>query len=108
MPNMTRYQRPPFEDALTAWKELLKEHDYSTDILWVLDENLCFEKDLAAPGGVKLGIQTQFTTQPPDSAKVVYHHFAEADSRLVFYRLGGSRGRSVFILLCDAWLEGKN
>lgn len=108
MPKPTRHQRPPFEDALAAWKDLLSEHDYSGDILWVLDENLCFEKDPAAAGGVKLGIQTQFTPQPSDSAKVVYHHFAETDSRLVFYRLGTSGGRSVCILLCDEWLEGKS
>lgn len=108
MSKPTRHQRPPFEDALSAWKELLSEHEYSADILWVLDENLCFEKDPAAAGGVKLGIQTQFTPQPSDSAKVVYHHFAETDSRLVFYRLGTSGGRSVCILLCDEWLEGKS
>jgi len=108
MQKPTSYQRPPFEDALAAWKSLLQEHDYSTDLLWVLDENLCFEKDPAAPSGVKLGIQTKFTPQPPDSAKVIYHHFAETSERLVFYRLGASRGRSVCILLCDEWLEGKD
>ncbi len=108
MPKPNSYQRPPFEDALAAWKELLNEHEFSTDILWVLDENLCFEKDAAAAGGVKLSVQTQFTPQPPDLAKVVYHHFAEAESRLVFYRLGATRGRSVCILLCDQWLEGKS
>lgn len=108
MPKTNQYQRPPFEDALVAWKSLLKDHDFSTDILWVLDENLCFEKDPVAAGGVKLGIQTQFTPQPADSAKVVYHHFAETDARMAFYRLGVSRGRSVCILLCDEWLEGKS
>jgi hypothetical protein len=106
MPKPTRYQRPPFEDALAEWKALLKDHNFSAEILWVLDENLCFENDPGAPGGVKLGIQTQFTPYA-DSAKVVYHHFAETDTRLVFYRLGTNRGRSVCILLCDEWLEGK-
>lgn len=103
-----RYQRPPFEEALTAWKALLLDHEYSNNILWVLDENLCFEKDPVAPSGVKLGIQTQFTPQPSDSAKVIYHHFAETPARMVFYRIGSSRGRSVCILLCDEWLEGKD
>jgi hypothetical protein len=101
------YHRPAFEDALDAWKSLLQEHEYSTDILWVLDENLCFEKDPGTPGGVKLGIQTQFTPQPSDSAKVIYHHFAEVPVRMVFYRIGVSRGRSVCMLLCDEWLESK-
>src|SRR5215472_16343055 len=108
MSKPNHYQRATFEEALAAWKEVLADYDFPTDILWVLDENLCFEKDPATRGGVKLSIQTQFTSQPPDSAKVVYHHFAEADSRLVFYRLGASRGRSVCILLCDEWLEGKS
>src|SRR6185369_3509213 len=67
-----------------------------------------FERDTTAPAGVKLGFQTQFTPQPADSAKVTYHHFAETDVRLVFYRLGASGGRSVCMLLCDAWFEGKN
>lgn len=107
MQKPTHYQRPPFEDALEAWKSLLADHEYPTNILWVLDENLCFEKDPVAPTGVKLSIQTQFTPQPSDSAKTIYHHFAEMPARLVFYRLGTSRGRSICILLCDEWLEGK-
>ena len=92
MSKPTRYQRPTFEDALVAWKTLLEEHEYSTDLLWVLDENLCFERDPGEAGGVKLGIQTQFTPSPPESAKVIYHHFAETDARMTFYRLGASRG----------------
>jgi len=108
MAKPTRYHRPPFEDALAAWKSLLEEHEYSTDILWVLDENLCFERDAGTPGGMKLGIQTQFTPHQADAAKVIYHHFAETDARMVFYRLGTSRGRSVCMLLCDDWLEGKD
>jgi len=102
------YQRPALEDALDSWKALLQERGFSTDILWVLDENLCFEKDPGASAGVKLGFQTQFTPHPADSVRVTYHHFAETAARLVFYRLGASRGRSVCMLLCDVWFEGKN
>src|SRR6266699_6028085 len=102
------YQRPPFEDALTAWKAVLKQHGFSTDLLWILDENLCFEKDPIAAAGVKLGFQTQFTPHPPDAAKTTYHHFAEMDARMVFYRLGENRGRSICIQLCDPWLESKD
>src|SRR5207237_4612997 len=100
MPNPRRHQRPVFEEALDAWKALLKERRFSTDLLWILDENLCFEADPGAPGGIKLGFQTQFTPQPADSAKVTYHHFAETDARLVFFRLGASGGKSVCVLLC--------
>jgi len=101
------YHRPPFEDVLADWKALLAKSGFSTDIVWILDENLCFEKDAGAAAGVKLGFQTQFTPQPPDAAKVTYHHFAEMDARLVFYRLGESHGRSICIQLCDPWLEPK-
>lgn len=107
METMRRYQRPPFEQALAAWKELLAEHGVPTEIVWILDENLCFEKDPGAPAGVKLGFQTQFTPHPPDVAKVTYHYFAEMTARIVFYRLGSNRGRSVCMLLCDEWFEPK-
>jgi hypothetical protein len=103
-----RYHRPPYEEALSAWKSLLARHGFSTDILWVLDENLCFERDTTAPAGVKLGFQTQFTPHPPDAAKTTYHHFAEMDARMVFYRLGDNKGRSICIQLCDPWLESKD
>ncbi len=107
MENTRRYQCPPFEDALTAWKTLLTENSFSTDLLWILEENLCFEKDPGTPAGVKLGFQTRFAAHPSDTAKATYHHFAEMDARLVFYRLGANAGRSLCLLLCDAWFEPK-
>jgi hypothetical protein len=108
MESTARYHRPPFEDVLSDWKALLAKRNFSTDIVWILDENLCFEKDPGAAAGVKLGFQTQFTPQLADAAKVTYHHFAEMDARLVFYRLGENDGRSICIQLCDPWLEPKN
>jgi len=108
MDKTRHYQRPPFEHALQEWKELLGRRGFSNNILWILDENLCFEKDSASPAGVKLGFQTQFSPHPPDAAKVTYHHFAEMDARMVFYRLGQNQGRSICIQLCDAWFEPKN
>lgn len=101
------YQRPPFEDALAAWKGVLAKRAFATDLLWVLDENLCFERDRATSAGVKLSFQTRFSPQLPDAAKTTYHHFAELDARLVFYRLGTNRGRSICLLLCDPWFEPK-
>ena len=103
-----RYQRPPFEEVLSTWKHLLKERGFSTDITWILEENLCFENDPGAPAGVKLGFQTRFTPHPPDAAKTTYHHFAEMDARLAFYRLGENSGRSICIQLCDPWFEPKS
>jgi hypothetical protein len=107
MENTGHYQRPPFEDALAAWKKLLTQRGLSTDLLWILEENLCFEPDPGTPANVKLGFQTRFTPHPPDAAKVTYHHFAELDARLVFYRLGANAGRSICLVLCDAWFEPK-
>jgi hypothetical protein len=107
MQSKQRFQRPTFEEALAAWQRLLGARGFSTDILWILDENLCFERDQSVPGGFKLGFQTQFTPHPPDAAKSTYHHFAEIDARMVFYRLGGSGNRSVCVHLCDPWFEPK-
>src|SRR4051812_45205599 len=102
-----RYSRPPFEDVLVAWKQVLKDRGLSPDILWIVEENLCFEHDPGAPGGVKLGFQTAFSPLPQDAAKTTYHHFAEMDARLAFYCIGQNRGRSVCMQLCDAWFEPK-
>jgi hypothetical protein len=99
------YRRPPFEEALAVWKSLLTQRGHPSEILWILEENLCFEKDANSPAQVKLGFQTQFTPQPADAAKVTYHHFAEVDARMVFYRLGSNKGRSICIQLCDPWFE---
>src|SRR5438105_11807290 len=107
MEQARRYSRPPFEEVLAAWKELLKKKGFSTDILWILEENLCFEHDKKSPAGVKLSFQTRFTPPPADAPKVTYHHFAEMDARLVFYRLGANGGRSICMQLCDPWLESK-
>jgi len=107
MDTTRRYQRPPFEDALAVWKVLLQKRGFSTDLVWILEENLCFEKAPGTHARVKLGFQTCFTPQPADDTKVVYHHFAELDARLVFYRLGASMGRSICMLLCDPWFEPK-
>jgi hypothetical protein len=107
METLRGYRRPPFEDALTVWKSLLSQGGYPADLVWILEENLCFERDPGARAGVKLGFQTQFTPHPPELAKVTYHYFAENDAPLVFYRLGSNHARSVCMLLCDGFFAGK-
>ena len=102
------YVRPVFEDCLAAWKALLAGRGFATDLVWILEENLCFERERRAPARFRLGFQTEFTPHPPDAAKITYYHFAEMDQRLVFYRLGGNRGRSICIELCDKWFEAKD
>ena len=101
------YARPVFEDCLAAWKTLLAGRGLATELVWILEENLCFERDRKVPGGFRLGFQTQFTQQPAGAAKDIYHHFAETDERVVFYRLGSNRGRSICLELCDEWFEPK-
>src|SRR5437870_13879052 len=108
METIRRFYRPPYEEALSAWQSLLAQRGFSTNILWILDDNLCLERDDAAPAGVKLRFQTRFTPQPSDAAKTTYHLYAEMDARMVFYRLGQNQGRSICIQLCDPWLEPKN
>ncbi len=99
--------RPPFKDALQAWKEFLKQRNLPTELIWVFDENLCFEKDPATPRGFKLGFQTTLTPPPPEAERLAYEHFLEFETPIVFYRIGSCRGQSVCVVLADAWFQAK-
>jgi len=107
MPDNPNIERPYFFDALDEWKKILGEHGLPSDTLWVLDENLVFEKDPARPNGIRLGFQTQFTATPPELAERTYAFFSEFDARMVFYCLGTAAGRSVSMILCDPMFESR-
>lgn len=102
------FTRPILEEALAAWKQLLAERGYATDIIWIFEENLCFEKSDAKLGGFHFGFQTKFTPPADDALDIAFDHFSETGVRLVFYRLGDVPGKSICILLCDPWFENKN
>ena len=93
---------------MDAWKKILAAHDFPTELVWVFEENLCFEKSRTEPGGFHPGFQTRFTPPPADALDVAYDHFCDTDAPIVFYRIGGCRGRSVCILLCDLWFGKKH
>ncbi len=97
--------RPSFEVAHKEWLRLLAASGHPDACEWILDENLVFEQNAAASGGVRLGFQTQFTLRPDDLAQASYDFFTDFDSRIVFYRLGSCRGKSVCLLLCDPVFE---
>jgi hypothetical protein len=101
------FTRPNLADALAAWQKLLAERGFATNLLWIFEENLCFEKKPDVPGGIHIGFQTRFSPVPQESLDIAYEHFCEADARIVFYRLGESKGRSVCILLGDPWFNDK-
>jgi hypothetical protein len=107
MANLPQFSRPPFTEALNAWKTILIQRRLPTELVWIFDENLCHEKEPAGKTGFKLGFQTQFTPPPPDAERIAYHHFCEFEARIVFYRIGSSRGKSVCVLLGDEWFEPK-
>src|SRR6516225_476141 len=107
MQNKTQYARPPFNQALDSWVKLLNESGMPSNLIWVFDENLCFERDPANSTGFKLGFQTTFTPPPPDAEHIAYDHFLEFDAPLVWYRLGSCGNKSVCLLLCDPWFQGK-
>jgi hypothetical protein len=107
MEQPANFNRPTLDEALDAWKKILKECGHATDLLWLFEENLCFEKSPTAPGGWHPGFQTRFTPPPDDALDVAFDHFSETDSRIVFYRLGKHRDKSVCVLLCDSWFEPK-
>ena len=94
-------------EALKVWQAALAERGLPKELVWIFDENLCFEKDPATRIGFKLGFQTGFSPPPPDAERIAYHHFCEFEARIVFYRVGSSRGKSICLLLCDPWFEPK-
>jgi hypothetical protein len=108
MSKLPQFSRPTFNEALDQWKALLSQRHVPTEILWVYDENLCFEKDPRSKGGFKLGFQTQFTPPPAAAESIAYDHFCEFEARIVFYRIGTSGAKSVCLLLCDQWFEPKS
>jgi hypothetical protein len=107
MENKPEYTRPPFDEALAAWKALLSQRGFPTELLWLFDENLVFEIAPASPGATRLAFQTRFTPVPPNAEQLAYDYFSEFDARLVFYRAGSFQGKSVCLLLCDEWFETK-
>ena len=101
------HSRPPFDEALKTFTALLKERGFPSEIVWAFEENLCFEKDPAGPGGVRLSFQMAFSPPPPGAERIAYEYFAESEAPLVWYRLGSCRGKSVCALLCDEWFQNK-
>jgi hypothetical protein len=100
-------QRPSFDEAFAAWKQVLQERGMPTECFWAFDENLCFEADPDVAHNFRLGIQTRFTPTPPDAERMAYDYFTEFEQPLVFYRIGNLHGKSVCLLLCDEWFEKK-
>jgi hypothetical protein len=105
MPTLPQFVRPTFEQALTEWKTLLRQRGFPTDLTWIFDENLIFEKD--ANGQDHLSFQSQLTPPPTESERVAFNYFSDFEARIVFYRIGSARGKSVCLMLCDTWFETK-
>ena len=99
--------RPSLNDALAAWKKVLAERGLAPETIWIFEENLVFEKRSDVPGGIHIGFQTRFSPVPEEALEVAYEHLCESDARIVFYRLGEHKNRSVCILLGDAWFADK-
>jgi hypothetical protein len=107
MANPPPFTRPTFDEAMKSWKTILGERGFSADLLWIFDENLCFEEDRSGKSEFSLGFQTQITPPPPNSERVAFDYFRDFEARIVFYRIGSARGKSVCLMLCDEWFEPK-
>jgi len=105
MTSVGTLNRPTLPEAIDAWKRMLAERGLSSELLWIFEENLCVEKTPQSPGGFHPGFQTRFTPVPDDALDIAFDDFCESGTRIVFYRLGNSRNRSVCILLGDAWFD---
>jgi hypothetical protein len=99
--------RPSFEEANRAWKQFLQQRGFHADLTWIFGDNLCFEEDASRPAGYRLGYQTKFSPPPPEAERIAYDYFIDFDAPVVFYRLGFSGNKSVCLLLCDDWFDGK-
>jgi hypothetical protein len=105
----TKFNRPTLTEALAAWRQLLAERGFATQLTWIFEENLCIERQRANQGGFRFGFQTRFTPPANDALDIAFDHFSETGTRMVFYRLGDAEpGKSVCILLCDPWFEHKS
>ena len=102
------FTRPELGEAIRAWKKILAERGFATDLIWVFEENLCLERQRAELGGFHFAFQTRFTPPPGEALDIAYDYFSETPSRIVFYRLGGVPDKSVCVLLCDSWFEKKD
>ena len=107
MNNAPKFKRPVFDEALSAWKALLGQQGLPIGLIWLFDENLCFEKESAGSEVSQPGFQLEFTPPPPGAEQIAYDYFSGFDTRLIFYRLGSSQGKSVCCLLCDDWFEAR-
>jgi hypothetical protein len=92
---------------MSAWQQLLRDRGLPAECVWIFDENLCLEADAARPDGYKLGFQLTLTPPPSDAERITYDYFLSFDAPLVFYRIGSSGGKSVCLMLCDAWFKSK-
>jgi hypothetical protein len=107
MEKISKFIRPTFGEAVAAWKAALSQRALPTDLIWIFDENLCYEENPAAPGKLKLGFQTRFAPPPADAEHIAYDYFAGFEAPVVFYRIGSCDGKSVCALLCDVWFQSK-
>jgi hypothetical protein len=102
MTSVGTLNRPTLPEGIDAWKKMLAERGFSPGLLWIFEE-----RAPEAPGGFHPGFQLRFAPVPEDALDIAFDHFCEVDTRIVFYRLGESRNRSVCIVLGDAWFDQK-
>ena len=104
---MSNNSRPTLDVAMKAWKSCLSEHQLPAESIWIFSENLCIERSPSVSGSFRVGFQTRFTPTDDLALDIAYDHFCDTHARIVFYRLGTAQNRSVCILLCDSWFEGR-
>ena len=107
MNQIVTFSRPRLDEALGEWEKILGERGFASDTLWIFEENLCVEKSRAGQGGYRFGFQTKFLPPPDDAMEIAFDHFSETNAPIVFYRLGKCFDKSICVLLCDHWFEGK-
>jgi hypothetical protein len=102
-----RDQRPDFSTAVQEWRILLQQRGHPVELLWLFSDNICFEPDSAGLPKDPPAFQIKFTPPPDYAAEDAYVYYVGLNSRLVFYRIGSHKGKSVCLLLCDDWFKSR-
>ena len=91
MSSPTSFNRPTLNEALDAWKQLLAARGFATDLLWIFEENLCFEKAPRRAGRFSPRLSNQIHRRRPRTRWTSRSNILpKPTSASVFYRLGDS------------------
>ncbi len=92
--------KPDFDIALDYWGKLLKERDFSPNMVWVFRENLFHVKD-GVTSDIKLIFETKINPVTLDDVRLVYNQAKTHRGPIVFEMLVETHDFALCTLLGD-------